>query len=577
MSKKILTLVSILIAVAAVIIGSVYLITRKPKVSYQFEQVKTGKVSEVVNVSGVIKAAENIDLSFEQPGKISNKYVSVGDQVKAGQALLALDNKDASVLVAQAQAALDKQLAGNRPEYIAQLVAAVQQAKASLDQVSAASDSSIHGAEALKLTAENNLKLAQGGESSQIVEDSYENTATLLQSVQNTLTNSLTKVDNILGVDDSSVNADFKNLLSVKDPNKLNIAKDLYAQAKTQQQNFIQADSFTDSHDHASVDAAVNSANSALVAMRDLLNMTTTVLDNSITSVDLSSAELDMMKTNVQGVRSDVAAKVTALAVQKQAIVTAKNSYTTYQIADDKATQDLSDIKNKTQADLAAAQAALDRAQAALADAKNPPREVDLESYQAAVLLAQTNYNKTILTAPFAGTISRQDGELGGLATPGVPLVSIVSNNKYQVDIYVAETDLPKIKIGNSAAVTLDNLDSSIIFPAQVIKIDPTATQAANGTSAYKVTLQFVNEDERLTVGLSVNVKIIGAEKDNALLISSQNVVQKDGQYFVMVLNGQQALEQKKVEIGIKGENNQWEITSGLQAGDSVVNFSSNN
>ncbi len=577
MSKNILKLVLVLSAVVAVIVGSVYLITRRSKVAYQYDQIKTGKVTETVNVSGTVKAAESIDLSFERSGKINKKYVAVGDQVKAGQVLLSLDNADMSAQLAQAQAALDKQLAGSRPEYLAQLEAAVSQAEASYNQVKAASDNTIHSSEALKLTAENNLKLASGGESSQIVEDAYDNATTFLQSTQNTLTNALTKADNILGVDNVSVNDRFESLLSVRDFSRLNLAKDKYNQAKIKQQDFSQAVNSLTSSDHAKVEAAMLSADSALVATRDLLSSITSVLEATIISINLSGTELDLMKTVIQSTRTEIAAKVTALTDQKHAIATAKNSYTTYQIAFNKASQDLEDIKKKTAADVAAAQAGLDKARAVLADAKNPPREVDLASFRASVYAAQVNYSKTILTAPFDGVVSRQAGELGTLAMPNIPLVSVIGNNKYQVDVYVAETDLNKIKVNNSAIITLDNLGSNIEFPAQVIKIDPAATQVAGGASAYKATLQFTNEDERLKVGLGANVKIIGSTKDNVLIIPAHDVVQKNGEYFAMVLNSNQTLEQKPVVLGLKGENDQWEVVSGLQAGDSVVSFSSIN
>jgi len=577
MSKNVLKLVVLLSAAVIVIVASVFLITRQAKITYQYDRVGTGKIIETVNVSGAIKAAENIDLSFERSGKIVKKTVAVGDKVKSGQVLLALDNADVAAQLAQAQAALDKQLAGNRPEYIAQLEAALKQAEANFDQVSAASNNSVHAAEAVKLTAENNLKLAQGGESSQIVDDAYENMTAFLQSVQNNLTNALTKADNILGIDNTYVNDKFEKLLSVKDLGKLSVAEGNYYSAKIKKQNLEQINSTLISSDHNNVDLAVNSAESALAAARDLQSAIIAVLDNTITSVDLSASELDAMKTVVQGARSDITAKIITLTDQKHAIGTAKNSYTTYQIAFDKAVQDLNDINNKTAADKAAAQAAVDKARAVLADAKNPPREVDLAGYRAAVSAAAASYNKTILIAPIDGTISRQTGELGALATPNVPLVSIISNNKYQIEVYLAETDLAKIKIGDNATVTLDNLDSNLGFAAQVTKIDPAATQASNGISAYKTTLQFVNEDERLKVGLTANVKIIGAEKDNALIIPAHDVMQKNGEYFVMVLNSKQVLEQKPVTIGLKGENDQWEVISGLQADDSVVSFSSIN
>ncbi len=576
MSKKILIFSLLLVGAGIIIIGGIYYFTRPAKVTYQYDKITSGTVAETVNVNGVVKAAQSIDLSFQVSGKINQKYVSVNDQVKTGQALLSLDNSDQAVQLASAQAALDKQLAGNRPEYIAQLQAAVNQAKASLDQVSAVSANNIHAAQDAQLNAQNNLKLAQGGETSQIVEDAYENMTVALQGTQNSLANALTKADNILGIDNTQANEAFKDLLSVRNPSALNTANAKYALAKTKQQAFFQVNNLLVSTNHPAVDLASASAEQSLSATQDLLNSVATVLDNTITSVDLSVSELDGLKTTIQLARTDLASNSTGLTNQKHAIATAKNSYITYQIAATKADQDLADIKNKSSADIASAKATLDKAKAALADAQNPPRAVDLESYRTAVEAAQLNYNKTILTAPFDGKVSQQDGELGTLAIPNVPLVSIISNNKYQIESFVAETDLAKIQVGDSAMISLDTLDGSTQFSAKVIKIDPSATQLADGSSAYKVTLQFDNEDPRLKVGLSANIKIYGAKKDNVLIILAHDVVQKNGLYYAMVLNSQQKVEEKQIELGLKGGNDQWELISGLAAGDSVVSFSSN-
>ena len=161
MSNKLWKFVLLLLAGVIVIVGTVYLITKRPKTTYQYDKVSVGKITETVAESGTVKAAENADLSFEQSGKINKKYVAVGDQVKAGQVLLTLSNADAAAQLAAAQAALNKQLAGNRPEYIAQLAAAADQAQANYDQAAAGDSNSLHGTEAMKATAENNLKLAQ--------------------------------------------------------------------------------------------------------------------------------------------------------------------------------------------------------------------------------------------------------------------------------------------------------------------------------------------------------------------------------------------------------------------------------
>jgi len=577
MSKNITKFVLILVAFVLVVVGSVFLITRRGKVAYQYDEVKSGQVTETINVNGSIKAAEGLDLSFQVPGKITQKNVNVGDKVKAGQVLLTLDNADAAAQLAQAQAALDKQLAGQRPEYLAQLQAAVDQAQAAYNQVSAVSDDNVHAAQAAKDTADNNLKMAQGGDDSRIVGDAYENAANFLPAAQNSISNAMTQADNVLGIDNTFANDGFEKLLAAKDPSKLTLANSAYYTAKTKVQDFLQNSTMAEPIDHTKLDAALISADGALTATRDTLSAVSVVLDNTISGANLSPAQLDGMKTIITGVRTDISAKISALTDQKHAIATAKDSYTNYQVADDKSAQDLTDITKKAGADVAAAQAALDGAKAAFANAKNPPREVDLASYRAAVDGAAAVYNKTILTAPFDGTISRADAEVGSLTSAGVSPVSIISNNKYQIDTYVTENDLAEIKVGDNATVTSDSLGAGVEFPAQIIKIDLAATPSSNGTSAYKVTLQFLNDDDRLLVGLTTNIKIVGGQKDNVLLLPAHDVVQKNGQYFVMILKPDQTLEQKQVEIGLRGGDDNWEIVSGVSAGDKIVSFSSLN
>ena len=526
MSKNLIKLISALGVVVVVIVGSVFLITRRSQSSYQSDTVVTGKITETVNENGSIKAAEDINLSFERSGKINRKYVAVGDKVKAGQILLALDNGDAATQLSAAQAVLNKQLAGPTPEYIAQLQAALDKANNDLMQTPGAPD---------------------GAEGSKLVSNAYDNLYVNLQSTQINLSSALTAADNILGVDNTLANDSFESYLSILDNSKINTAKDKYQIAKQSKQNFDSSfNTLNDASDHEAVNSATDLAKIATNDSKNLLFAVTEVLDNTPPTGNLNQVSLDAMKSGIAGTRGNIAARYAALISTNQAVDNARSNYNSL----------------KTVAE---------RAQAALNDAKNPPRAVDLASAQAAVAAAAVNYNKTILTAPFAGTISKQDGEVGALATPGVPLVSIISDNKYQIEVYVSETDLPKISVANSAEVTLDNLD------ATVIKIDPAATISNTGNSAYKVTLQFINEDERLKVGLSANIKIIGRSQDNALIIPAHDLVQKNGQYLVMVLGANNTPTEQLVSVGLKSGDDQVEITSGLQAGDRIVSFANIN
>jgi len=102
--------------------------TKTPEVNYV--TVTRGTVSQVVSVTGKVKPAKTVDLSFEKTGKIIAVYRDVGEHVYAGELLAVISNADilaqlegaeASVKVEQAR--LDELKSGTRAEdiYISQV------------------------------------------------------------------------------------------------------------------------------------------------------------------------------------------------------------------------------------------------------------------------------------------------------------------------------------------------------------------------------------------------------------------------------------------------------------------------
>jgi multidrug efflux pump subunit AcrA (membrane-fusion protein) len=103
----------IAIAVAATAIGGWYMITpHNAGANYVFVGVKKGDLTQEIKASGSVKAAQELNLAFENSGKLKTANVKVGDQVKAGQILAELDDSsiqadlmqsDASIQAAQSQ------------------------------------------------------------------------------------------------------------------------------------------------------------------------------------------------------------------------------------------------------------------------------------------------------------------------------------------------------------------------------------------------------------------------------------------------------------------------------------------
>ena len=196
--------------------------------------------------------------------------------------------------------------------------------------------------------------------------------------------------------------------------------------------------------------------------------------------------------------------------------------------------------------------------------------EAEIERTEAQVKSAEAELAKTIVRSPINGVITSIDTKLGEIVPASKNVISVISYGDYEVESFVPEADISKIKIGNMASTTLDAYGSSIDFGTMVIKVDPAAT-VIDGVPTYKVTLRFMNQDERIKSGMTSNLDILTAEKTDVLIVPARAVYSKNGDRFVKILNFDNTVAEIKVEIGLKGYDGQVEILTGIEKGDKVV------
>ena len=569
MNRKNLTLLVAIVIVLTAVTGTLaYLLLQPSKTSYRYASAQSAPIQETVRATGQIKPAQNVDMSFELSGRIAKVNYKVGDQVKVGDILMELDNSLQAATVDQARAMLLQKQAGATQPQIDIYKAAADAAKADISKTITDTAESVNIAQAALDTAENNLKLASGGDSSQIVSQAYESAETAMQATLPKLDDALTQADSMIGVDNSASVINFQNQLSALDPSKLAISKTKYTTVKQEilnNRNTISALNLESSH--TDIDSALLNELTVLSDTSDLLSSVSDVLNTTLTGSNLTSATLSGMKTVIQTTRTGIVAQSSALVAYKQATSNAKNSLDTVNIAYNKATEDLTNAKSSAASAIKLKQLVYAQAQANLQNISQPTRSVDLAPLRAALESASAAYAKTQLHSPLAGIISHEDGKAGAIVIPNIPVVSVMDQHGYQLEIYVSGPDVAKIKIGDKANATLDAYGSDTIFPASVIKIDPATSQAG-----YKVTLQFANDDVRLKPDMAASATIITQDKPTAVIIPGLSVIQRNGEYFVLVKNNSSQPQERQVQVGIKDTTN-WEITSGLQAGEQVVNF----
>jgi len=574
MKRQHLILIGSLTLVTAIVLtvaGFFLLKERSPQ--YRTITPEKRHVQEVIHANGTVQAGQAVDLSFVRSGRVKTLAVAVGDTVKAGQMLAELDNGTEAAQIGQARAALDQRAAGSTPSQIAIYQAAVDAAQADLDKTKTDTAASVSTAQSAVDAAQNNLKLNSNGDQSQIVLQAYQNAQTALQSSVSTITSALIQADTILGVD-SSANAGYASVLSVLDTTKLATAKNTYTMTKsvaTDLRDDVTAAANTT--DQPTIDARVTQAEQALSQTNALLSSVTDVLHATVSGSLFSQTDLAAKEATIQSTQTGVLQQRAAVVTSEQGITNAKNSLNSFSIALAKAQQDLKNAQQATSGTVKIKQAMLEQAQANLNNAKATVRGVDLAPLQAAVNLAGVSYMQTRIISPIDGVVTKKNVDIGSIASPNTPILTIIDPGTLQTEVRVSEADVSRVKVGDHAKVTLDAYGPDVTFDATIVTVDP-APSAANGVTGYKLALSFAKGDDRIKAGMTSNVSIIVDQKDGALTIPGRSVVQKNGKDVIFILKtGATQPVQQEVTVGVEGDDGYWEIVSGLDPDDRVVDF----
>jgi multidrug efflux pump subunit AcrA (membrane-fusion protein) len=140
--------------------------------------------------------------------------------------------------------------------------------------------------------------------------------------------------------------------------------------------------------------------------------------------------------------------------------------------------------------------------QMAVARAQLQQAQAGLDAANAGLQAAQVQLAQATLLAPFAGIVTRLSVEVGELATPGAPAVSLADLSAWRMQTTdLAETDVVLVRPGQAASVTLD------AFPGQ--KFDGTISEISNlsetnrGNTTYAVTIKLAPTSAALRWGMT--------------------------------------------------------------------------
>ena len=207
-------------------------------------------------------------------------------------------------------------------------------------------------------------------------------------------------------------------------------------------------------------------------------------------------------------------------------------------------------------------------------------QEIEVEKRQNDLKAAEKAYQDRFISAPFSGTITQVNVDLGQSVSSSSSTFTLVSKEKL-IEVDLNEIDVAQVEIGQAGEVRFDS------FPKEVLSVQLAFISEVNVPDSpvveYKAHFTLSEHNLALKEGMSAEVELILDRKENVLLIPRLALIEEEGKTYVEVVSMEEDLEEnifyKRADLTIKkvavvtGLSNAGsiEIIEGLSEGDWVL------
>ncbi len=504
--------------------------------SFDLVEVSQGEIIQEVSETGQVKKGEEISLGFKNAGRIENIYIEVGEEVRKGTALARLETSDltiqlqeANAVLSLAQAKLNKLLAGATKEETQKAETTVFNAQISLKDA--------------KLNLQD-VKSQAGDDLDAAYEDAL-----------NVLEDAYLKAYNV----QNSVDLIQRTYFTQNDQEGFGVREneEKIIQAVSQIKSSLEATK-TDSSEE-NIDKSFSQTKEGLSKLSGALKAIREYCQSSSYHVVVSSTDK------------------TSLDTHREYINTALTNVTNAQ-------QTISSTELANEADINTAQAKVSAAEGVLAVAEDelnlitaPAQKEDINLYQAEIDQAQAQVkalenqlSEATLRSPVEAQVVEVKKREGETVQPMLQDSAVVLLPKaaYEIEVDIYEEDIVKIDVGNPVEISLVAFPDEV-FKGEVISINP-AEKIVEGVVYYEVNIAFGEIPAGVKPGMTADLEIRTATKENVLVVPEDVLQEKNGKIIVEILEGEK-IEEKEIEVGLKGSNDMVEILSGLSEGEEVI------
>ena len=175
------------------------------------------------------------------------------------------------------------------------------------------------------------------------------------------------------------------------------------------------------------------------------------------------------------------------------------------------------------------------------------------------------DYKPGPVLSPIDGVVGKVSVDVGQNASPGTSVATVANySNQVRVVAPVSDADLPYVKLGSAASVTISALPGQD-FTGHVTKVTPFVD---NQSRAATVEITVPNSEHRLVPGMTAGVRLVLERRENVVALPLAALFSTD-QTKIIVVDGTTA-HFRHVATGLVGDDKA-EVLSGINVGEKVA------
>jgi RND family efflux transporter MFP subunit len=189
-----------------------------------------------------------------------------------------------------------------------------------------------------------------------------------------------------------------------------------------------------------------------------------------------------------------------------------------------------------------------------------------------AVAQMKSQLAKTVIRAPFSGTIDNVITERGSVVGPGTPIMRIVSLNNMYLEAEVPEKNISTVKKGSEVIVN---------FPVLGESLNTKITQVSNYINpenrSFNIQVAVPNKNGKIKPNLTSKIQIKDYSNPKAITVPISIISENaDGEQYLYIAEnadkGGNAIAKKVIIKTGQSQNGSIEITEGIKDGDQIIN-----